>query len=67
MMASGERGGRCPICGTALIGDCKFRGRCAKHQTTKLPDIKLTADGNEARRHHMSYGKYMQAKEAGKI
>ena len=66
-MREGKRNGRCPICGAALYGDYKFRGRCAKHQTTAGPDLKLTADGNAARRHGLSYGKYMQAKEAGKI
>lgn len=58
----------CEICGLRLVRGLYYAGRCAEHQTTKDPDVKLTADAVAAKNHGFaSYGLYMAAKEAGRV
>ena len=57
----------CKICGKSLHRDFYYTGRCAAHQTTQDPDIKLTKDAVEAKRHGLSYGQLMAAKREGRL
>lgn len=54
---------KCSICGTNLIGDFFYMGRCRLHQTTKDFDAKISADVVAAESRGLSYGQYMALKE----
>lgn len=65
---SDERGPRfCEVCGRRLIRDYYYSGRCHAHQTTKTPDVQLTAAAVSAKSRGMSYGQYMAAKKEGQL
>lgn len=63
-MAGARRNARkCAICGTNLIGDFYYAGRCRQHQTTKDFDVKISQDVVAAESQGLSYGQYMALKE----
>ena len=57
----------CRICGKSLRRNYYYTGRCALHQTTPDPDLKLTRDAVEAKRRGLSYGQLMAAKKEGRV
>ena len=53
---------RCDICGVRLRGQFYWTGRCAKHQTTRDPELRLISDMAAAKARGLSYGQYMALK-----
>ena len=63
-----SREGRfCQICGKSLHRDYYYTGRCALHQTSSEPDLKLTRDAVEAKHRGLSYGQLIAAKKEGRV
>ena len=57
----------CQVCGRNLCRGYYYTGRCAQHQTTKAPNVKLTHDAVEAKQHGLSYGQLIAAKREGSV